>query len=265
MLQGGDDVNVRVWLVACVLGLAGAAHAASASPPTSARPRVLVLDPASVVLDAPTRETLGTLVLHEVALDKRFDVVSMADVRHLADLEGEKQAAGCSENSCLTELAGALGARYVVFGAVGPLGRQFLLNLNVFDAASATAVGRVQLRYSAVEELPDMIVAPVHELMSAVASAAQKVARETPIGGATPAASTPVTTSNPRGVPVLPWALLGSGVLVGGAGIVLDQVMPTSNNARVDAFDWLYAGAMATGAGLTVAGVWLLIVGGGDA
>jgi hypothetical protein len=230
-----------------------------------ARPRVLVLEPVSTVIDTPTRETIASLVLHEVARDARFDVVSIADVRHLADLEGEKQAAGCSDNSCLAELAGALGARYVVFGAVGPLGRQFLLNLNVFDAAAATAVSRVQVRYGSVEELPDLVVAPVRELMSALAAAAQKVASEETPSRAAPPPSATVTTSNGHGVPVLPWTLLGSGVLVGGAGLVLDQVMPTSRNARVDGFDWLYAGAMAAGAGLTVAGVWLLVVGGGDA
>lgn len=50
---------------------------------------------------------------------------------------------GCGDSSCLAEIAGAMGAEFVVFGDVGKLGETFVINLNLFDNnAVRPSVGR---------------------------------------------------------------------------------------------------------------------------
>ena len=151
---------MRVLLLSLVASLVpGIAVAAEEE-----KPRLLVLEPSSDVVDKPTLNTIASLMLVELSKQHGLDVISASDVKRLAELEGEKQAMGCADSSCLAELAGAMGARYVVFGDVGTLGSLMILNLNLFDSQKATAVNRTTVQSNGIEELPSKLAAGLVEL-----------------------------------------------------------------------------------------------------
>lgn len=245
-------------LVAVCAG-AGAAHAADAAAHAAdARPRVLVLEPASEVVDKPTLNTIASLMLVELSKNPGLDVISASDVKRLAELEGEKQQMGCADSSCLAELAGAMGARYVVFGDVGRLGSLILLNLNLFDSSTATAVQRTTVQASGVEDLPQKLGPGVRALVAPLFGA-KTATTEAP--APTPAVATEAS-SGPS--PALTWGLIGGGLVVMAGGGVFDLLSPTSNNNKVDAVDFIGPTAMVVGIGAAAGGAILMATGGGD-
>lgn len=131
------------------------------------KPQVLVMDIAhSKAVDPDTSQTITDLITTELGMRSEFQTLSGEDIRRLMTLEGEKQAAGCdTDQSCLAELAGAMGARFVVYGRLSTLGKVMVLQLNLFDAMSAAAVGRVVLKARDLETFADSIGGSVNELI----------------------------------------------------------------------------------------------------
>lgn len=97
--------------------------------------KVLVLPVVVTGVDLDDGRALDALVLAEASRIRGVEVVGADEIKRLAALEAEKQAMGCDEASCLEELAGALGARYVLFGAVSQLGDATTLTLSLYDGA----------------------------------------------------------------------------------------------------------------------------------
>ncbi|MDP2342256.1 MAG: hypothetical protein Q8O67_14965 [Deltaproteobacteria bacterium] len=238
--------------------LAAALMSTSAVAADDARPRLLVLEPSSEVVNKPTLNTIASLMLVELSKQHGLDVISASDVKRLAELEGEKQSMGCADTSCLAELAGAMGARYVVFGDVGQLGSLIILNLNLFDSSKATAVNRTTVQANGVEDLPSKLAAGLRELTAPLNA-----------GGGAAAATTTTTETPPavKGEPpsaALTYGLIGGGVAVALAGGGFDLLSPTSDdNGKLDGFDFIGPTVMVAGIGVAIAGV-VLMIGGGD-
>lgn len=72
----------------------------------------------------------------------RARVVGLDEIRAALDLEKRKQMLGCNEESCLQEISGALGVRYLVHGRLDRFGKSALLNAFVFDSRNARGVMR---------------------------------------------------------------------------------------------------------------------------
>src|SRR4051812_46475428 len=126
-----------------MISLAAAALLAAAAPSPSAAPqtlKVLVLD---LRVDAAPEST-ARVIRDEIAVslghDVRLDVLSTEDLRRVVDIDAQKRAAGCNEESCLAELGAALGARFIVHGALSVLGSTTIVHLNLFDTQSGRAV-----------------------------------------------------------------------------------------------------------------------------
>jgi hypothetical protein len=141
-----------------------------AAPRSGERARVLVVPPKSTVVDRQTLETLAGVIVVEVGQDASLDVVGTSEIERLAELEAERQSSGCDTAACLAELAGALGARYVVFGDVGALGELSVLTLNLFDSKTGTALKRVTMNGRGVEALAQQLPARARELMTPLAA-----------------------------------------------------------------------------------------------
>ena len=69
-------------------------------------------------------------------------VVGLDEIRAALDFEKQKQLAGCAGDSCLAEISGALGVRYLVHGRLDRFGKSALLNAFVFDSRTARGVLR---------------------------------------------------------------------------------------------------------------------------
>ncbi len=204
--------HVPVPLIVCVLLFANAGLAAG--------------------VDRASLSTLTNLVTISLSQHERFDVLASSDVREVVALEAEKQAIGCeSDASCLAEVAGAMGARFVVFGQLGTLGSLYVLTLNLFDSEAASAAGRVVLKADSLEGLAEKLDAAVARL---VAQGLQGAAGDEELkvlvldlkpaaGVVTSAPEPPATASSATAPPddggSLPWFLVSGGA-VAGLGVV---------------------------------------------
>jgi TolB-like protein len=110
--------------------------------------------------------TVNELVATSFSRYQGLNVLSSGDVQQALELEGDRQAAGCDDESsaCLAELAGALGAQYVVFGKLGQLGKLYILNLNLYDSSQAKSVVREKLQVDSIEDMPQKIDATVEKM-----------------------------------------------------------------------------------------------------
>src|SRR5262249_27218753 len=113
-------------------------------------------------VDATVARGVTASIAHELGLRGVHDLVTSADVGTLLGAERQRQLMGCEEAAtCYTELSGALGARFIMTGALLRLGNRGQLPLQTVDATTAHAVGRaVQLApdvASLVEALPVLV------------------------------------------------------------------------------------------------------------
>jgi TolB-like protein len=144
------------------------ALAVQTAPATPATPtRVLVLDLAREGdVAVGVVENVTALVSANLATYPELDVVANADVRQMMALEGTKQEMGCGDTSCLAELAGALGARFVVFGSVGRLGTKTILHINLFDSSTTQSTGREFVEVTDPGELPAVLPPHIRKLLT---------------------------------------------------------------------------------------------------
>jgi TolB-like protein len=124
-------------LIALGLGLVVSLSAAE-------KPKMMVLEfTSSGGVEPEVAAALSEAVTSEVAQRGFFDVMSAKEVQTLLGVERRKQVLGCAEqSSCLTELAGALGARFVLSGSVSKLGDAYQLALQALDSNRAQSMGR---------------------------------------------------------------------------------------------------------------------------
>jgi ribosomal protein S28E/S33 len=117
----------------------------------------VVLDLEAIDVDTNKMKILNGVVTDQLSGYEQLEIVAQADIRQMVDFEAEKQALGCDTNSCLSEIAGALGAGYVVFGRVGKLGEVIFIQLNLFDSAKGRAIAREEVRANDLAALPDKL------------------------------------------------------------------------------------------------------------
>lgn len=114
-----------------------------AAAPGAEKPKLIILDLTAAGIDERVSSALSEAVTAEAANRSIFQVISSKDVQTMLGVERQKQMIGCSEgSSCLTELGGALGARFVMSGSVARLGPSFQLSLQTIDTKTAQPVGR---------------------------------------------------------------------------------------------------------------------------
>ena len=163
-------------------------------------PRLLVLNLEPANISPDEGRAIDALVLAGARNDDVV-TVSQTELQQLAALDAAAQVAGCDTSSCLAELAGALGARYVLFGTSSRLGSTSTVSLAVLDAASGRTV-RDTVTVDSLDALPQRVPASVRALIAQAMSA-------------TPSPSLPDAT------PWTPVAVTGAAVAgLGGAAAV---------------------------------------------
>ncbi|OGQ25867.1 MAG: hypothetical protein A2138_22020 [Deltaproteobacteria bacterium RBG_16_71_12] len=244
----------------CVLPVVHAAvggGGAVADSPTTAAPhaegsapaKLLVLEPVGDSTPADIRRLIASTLTVELAANRGITVLSATDVKRLAELEADKQSVGCEDAGCLAEIAGALGARFVVFGDATQLGAVLVVNLNLFDVTKASAVERVAVEVRDMSALPERLREAARQLGRAASGDAKVNARSSAPRVDASSSPQPLARSSPS---VLPWVVGGVGATVAAGGLVFDAVSPTSNNAIIDAVD--FVGPVALLAGLALGG-----------
>src|SRR5688572_6724178 len=82
---------------------------------------VFVAPPARAALDENDTSLLTSMVTAALQREPKLDVIAQEDVRRQLTLEAERQSLGCTTESCIAEIVGALGARLAIFGQAGEL------------------------------------------------------------------------------------------------------------------------------------------------
>ena len=136
------------------------------SPGASEAPRLLVMDlKPDKGVDPQMASTLTDFLAAWVGESKKFSVTSKRELTTLADLEAQRQEADCeSSDVCVSDLADALGARFVVFGRVGKLGESFFVHVTLADAKGEVPrviqLGRMASVAGPVGDLNGLTIAP---------------------------------------------------------------------------------------------------------
>jgi hypothetical protein len=243
--RGSRDHRRSLVVVLATALLSCATHAQAEAE--QAPLRVLVLDFTATGVDEDTAALVGRVVAAEVARRSELEVLSADDLRRAMALEGEKQKIDCVTDSCLAEIAGALGAQLVIFGDVGALGDQLVLTLTLFDAHAAATRHRVSR------------VAPRDDVVAAAEAAGGEIARELSdgaslwvYGGAATLAVGGLVTA-------------ASGAVLGAALWTRGQASSTGAEKDLASSALLPAGvALAAGGAIVLLGTTLLVVGVSD-
>ena len=142
--------------------------ASQGSDASAEKVRMLLLDLKATLIEKEVATIVTNMVSSELARDKSFALITNTDVKQMMALEAEKQTLGCSDDSsCLAEIAGAMGARFVIYGDVGKLGSNIIITLNVFDSVKAEAAGRVTKTVQDLDALPKTVPTLVTQLVAA--------------------------------------------------------------------------------------------------
>lgn len=85
---------------------------------------------------------LNDLLLVELGRREGMSVVSQSDVRALLELEANKQMLGCNDTSCMTEIAGSMGAELMVASTLAKVGTMYVATLVLIQVDSTKVVRR---------------------------------------------------------------------------------------------------------------------------
>ncbi|MEL6185941.1 MAG: PEGA domain-containing protein [Myxococcota bacterium] len=113
--------------------------------------------------DPDLNRQLTARVAELVGRQPKLTVVAPDDIRALLRREEQRQLLGCTDQSCLAEIAGALGADQIISGRVSELDGAFSVSLTRVDAAAVASLGRASGRWGGARigllDLMDPLVA----------------------------------------------------------------------------------------------------------
>ena len=227
---GGAEGSMKRVLATAVLGLV----LLSAGPSFGqAQPKEL---PAVMVLNIKHEEDassglaaiLTDLVLQGVHDLKQFRVVGQKDVNQMLSMEQQKQLAGCSDTSCLIEIAGALGTKYTIDGTVGIVGSSNILSLTLLDTTKAAVVSR---KTAIIKGEREQLLGSVSKLLRDLMEPVSKASSPSP----------PTTVSTPTATkeyPMNPYKFWGHVGAWSGLGVVgLGGLFSALNKKAVDEYN----------------------------
>lgn len=124
--------------------------------PVGERPKIAVMDFEAVGgADAAIAGALSESVGIELTQRGLHEVITAKDIQTLLGVERQRQMMGCTDEaeSCMVELANALGTQFVLTGSLARLGETYQLNLQTIDTRTTKAVGRATRLAADVDEL----------------------------------------------------------------------------------------------------------------
>jgi TolB-like protein len=146
---------MRSFVAVALLAWSGAAVGVE----TGAIPKLVMLElqPAEPG-EARVAQVLTNFLVQDLAKTRRFDVISQREIATLVSLERQRELLGCNDqaSSCLSELAGALGAKYVVSGTVTRIGAEWRVAIQILQSAQAKAAAREMASAPSEEALTQM-------------------------------------------------------------------------------------------------------------
>ena len=212
--------------------------------PTKTTRRLAVYELDAAGIDPRIARVLTDSVVAEVRKLQRTVVVGMDEIRAMLDLEASKQIMGCLDDSCLAEIAEALGVDGIIIGSVAIVGDGTTFGLKHIDQGTATTLGQSTRRIEGTDPA---------NVLAAVGPVVAELFPDLPLKPGTTRGVPPqmaLRIHPPPLSPVVFWSLLGSSgaaALVGGALTTLNAAI--ANDALAD-LDKSVGGKPADGARL---------------
>ncbi|MGC4115982.1 MAG: hypothetical protein QM765_15620 [Myxococcales bacterium] len=180
-------------------------------------------------------------------------VTAGADLAALLGFEKQRQLMGCSDTSCMAELAGSLGVPFLINSEVANVGGVWLVSMSLLDASKGQAIRRSSEQAGSEREVVAATLKALRELLQPFAKPTEApaapgtpaAAPATPGGLGTPKASaeTTPTTSTQR---TLGYVLDGAGLAILAAGGICGGLVLDSTAQAKAAVDRRDAAALAT-------------------
>lgn len=146
--------------------LLGCTLAVAAWAGEPAQPRVVVPGVHAYAGVAPGAGQVMTDLLLEALLTRHgLRALGPPDLRQMLKAEQQKLLLGCDDESCMAELAGALGADWLVGGSLGKLDDVYVLSLQLIDAHQAKVTARVSQTIGRLKDAPDKVGPMVDQLL----------------------------------------------------------------------------------------------------
>jgi hypothetical protein len=169
-------------------------------------------------VDGSVGRVVTDSVVFELRKLDRVSVIGMDEVREMLDIEAQKQLVGCADESCLSEIADALGVDGLVSGSLARIGDEHVFSMRRIDQREARVVGAVNQR---------LVAETGEEFLAAVGPAVEELFPDQPLraGAERGVSDELVLRLNPP--PLDPWVFwtgVGTTAMVTVAGAVLGAV-----------------------------------------
>lgn len=141
----------------------------AAEPPSGPGDRpVLIAVPELVPLGVSEEmaQNLTAVIAAELGRYDQLRVISNREIAMLLGVERQKELLGCADDSCVSQLAGALGADKILSGQIGTVEQSVVFTLQLTDVKSARVDGRVvKVIPAGKNQIVDAVRATVTALM----------------------------------------------------------------------------------------------------
>lgn len=141
----------------------GAAKPAAASAKSGKVKLAVTRLVARTGVDQPTADLFGDALIGELRKHAGLAVTDPKEIAAVLGAEREKQLLGCSDNSCMAELGGALGVDNLLAGTVGRVGKSLIVSLTIVDSKKGDSLTSLTERLKSssdeafFDELPRMV------------------------------------------------------------------------------------------------------------
>lgn len=130
-----------------------------------AEPRIVVPTVTTYGVQAQVADVVTELILEALLNRHGVRALGPSDMKDMLDAEQQKMMLGCDKESCMAELAGAMGAERLIAGSVGMLGTMHVVTLKLVDTKSAQVTSRASRRFQKIEEVPEAVGPLVDDLL----------------------------------------------------------------------------------------------------
>lgn len=130
-----------------------------------AEPRIVVPSVTTYGVQAQVADVVTELILEALLNRHGVRALGPSDMKDMLDAEQQKMMLGCDKESCMAELAGAMGADRLIAGSVGMLGTMHVVTLKLVDTKSAQVTSRASRRFQKIEEVPEAVGPLVDDLL----------------------------------------------------------------------------------------------------
>lgn len=117
------------------------------------KPRILVLETRADAAYLDKVKAFGDLLATLLEERANAEIVPSSSVRDRLAVAADKLQAGCDDTSCMSEIAGALDARWVVASRASQVGGRWLMRVELFDGQDLKVVAQSTAQSDSVEGL----------------------------------------------------------------------------------------------------------------